>query len=96
VVVLRNGNSGGTPVLLICVSDSGRGFDPQDDDFRRFAAEGHFGIRNMFERAAIVGGKLTIDSESGEGATISLEVPLVHSDNYLTNVGGGGKWTLFY
>ncbi|MDR2501270.1 MAG: sensor histidine kinase, partial [Treponema sp.] len=90
VVVTRNGNSGGIPVLLICVSDSGRGFAIRDGDGGRFAAEGHFGIRNMYERAAIVGGKLTIDSEPGEGATVSLEVPLGLPKNHLTDVGGGG------
>jgi signal transduction histidine kinase len=82
VVVVRNGvrENGGNgkkeETLLICVSDDGRGFAAPEGPHRRFAAEGHFGIRNMYERAAIVCGALTIDSEPGEGVTITLEIPL--------------------
>ena len=69
VLVLRNDDAG--RVLRIYVSDSGKGFDP-----RGVFRKEHFGIRDMYERAAIVNGKLTIHSEAGEGATVSLEVPL--------------------
>jgi signal transduction histidine kinase len=69
VLVMRNDDA--DRVLRIYVSDSGKGFDPRG----AFRKE-HFGLRNMYERAAIVNGKLTIHSEAGEGATVSLEVPL--------------------
>ncbi|MDR2608929.1 MAG: sensor histidine kinase [Treponema sp.] len=69
VLVMRNDDAG--KVLWIYVSDSGKGFDPRG----AFRKE-HFGIRDMYERAAIVNGKLTIHSEAGEGTTLSLEVPL--------------------
>jgi signal transduction histidine kinase len=90
VVVARNDNAG-VPVLRICVSDSGKGFAVPDSDYWRFTADGHFGIRNMYERAAIVNGTLTIDSESGEGVTVTLSIPLVsHEENFGDDGGGGG------
>jgi signal transduction histidine kinase len=39
-------------------------------------APGHLGIRGMYERCAILGGVLTIESEAGEGTTVCLEAPL--------------------
>jgi signal transduction histidine kinase len=37
---------------------------------------GHFGIRGMFERCAILNGALVIESEAGEGTIVYLEAPL--------------------
>jgi signal transduction histidine kinase len=36
---------------------------------------GGLGLLGMEERAAMVGGTLTVDSRVGEGATIRLEIP---------------------
>jgi signal transduction histidine kinase len=61
--------------LLVCVSDNGKGFSPLDrDTSHRLLAEGHFGLWSMYERAASLSGKLTIDSEAGEGTTVSLRI----------------------
>jgi signal transduction histidine kinase len=37
---------------------------------------GHFGIRGMYERCAILAGSLTFESEENEGTIVCLEVPL--------------------
>lgn len=63
--------------LLICVSDNGKGFSPPDmDSSHTLRAEGHFGLWNMYERAASMSGTLSAESSSGEGAIISLLIPL--------------------
>jgi signal transduction histidine kinase len=51
----------------ICIRDDGQGFDPQDD-----YGEGCFGLQGMRERAAEIGGKLTIDSSRGKGTTVTV------------------------
>jgi signal transduction histidine kinase len=77
-VVLRNTGDSAKPGLLICVSDDGKGFaHPQSaDDTGRLPA-GHFGIRGMYERAAILGGALSFIGEEGEGTMVKIEAPLV-------------------
>jgi signal transduction histidine kinase len=63
--------------LLICVTDNGRGFSPPDrDSCHKLRAQGHYGLWNMYERAASIGGTLVIDSEAGEGTVLTLRVPL--------------------
>ncbi|MDR0443901.1 MAG: sensor histidine kinase [Treponema sp.] len=69
--------------LLMCVSDNGKGFPAPDssamdaDYFMRLRDEGHFGLWNIYERASLLGGTLTLDSETGEGTTITLRIPLL-------------------
>ena len=52
------------------VRDQGRGFAPDQ------VPAGHYGLRNMAERAAKVGGTLKVTSSPGAGTTVSAEVPL--------------------
>jgi signal transduction histidine kinase len=67
----------GKPVLLLCVSDNGRGFTPPPkDNGARLSLEGRWGIRNMYERCAILGGTLDFESEKGEGTLVKITVPL--------------------
>jgi signal transduction histidine kinase len=73
--------------LLVCISDNGRGFSPPNrDESRRLLAEGHFGLWSMYERAAAISGTLIVDSSEGEGAVITLQIPLVSHGG-----GGGGE-----
>lgn len=58
----------GSGVSLV-VSDDGLGFDPQQGQ-----TTGHFGLPGMRERAQLVGGQLTIDSQPGLGTTIQLTI----------------------
>jgi ligand-binding sensor domain-containing protein/signal transduction histidine kinase len=55
------------------VRDDGRGIDPAI--LSRQGSEGHFGLGGMRERAALIGGKLTVWSEIGAGTEVELCVP---------------------
>ena len=63
--------------LWICVEDEGQGFDQALleglDDTR------HLGLHTMRERAASVGGTVTVESELGQGTRVVLQLPL-HED----------------
>jgi nitrate/nitrite-specific signal transduction histidine kinase len=58
--------------LTLRVSDNGIGIDPVIADRGK---EGHFGLQGMRERAARIGGKLTLGSSSKSGTEIKLVVP---------------------
>ena len=51
------------------VADDGSGFDLA-------AADGRLGLTGMRERVGLIGGRLTVDSAEGRGATVIAEVPL--------------------
>ncbi len=55
--------------LIIRVQDDGRGFDPQH-------VERGYGLRNMYDRARLLGGQLTLETAPGQGTTVILRVPL--------------------
>jgi len=58
-------------LLQIIVEDDGRGFDPDDP-----ALKGRLGIAGMRERVALIGGTLTIDTNSGSGTALYFRLPL--------------------
>jgi signal transduction histidine kinase len=62
------GKAGQQDTILVCVSDDGGGF-------RQEGRHG-LGIRGMYERAALMGADLSFISESGQGLTVRLEIPL--------------------
>lgn len=53
------------------IEDDGRGFDP-----RSYDTHGTAGLATMLERAALVGGHLSVSSSPGEGTHVELVVPL--------------------
>jgi signal transduction histidine kinase len=55
------------------VRDDGKGID--SDVLSQYGREGHYGLRGMKERAALVSGKLTIWSEADGGTEIELIIP---------------------
>jgi PAS domain S-box-containing protein len=59
----------------LTVSDNGKGFEipARVGDLAR---TGKLGLTGMQERAHLLGGTLTIDSEAGKGTTVAIEVPL--------------------
>lgn len=57
----------------VLVQDDGVGFDAAA--VMAGPVEGRFGFLSMEERAKILGGRLTVDSEPGEGAIILVHVP---------------------
>ena len=58
--------------LALRVGDNGTGIDPTIADGGK---DGHFGLQGMRERAARIGGKLTLGSSSNSGTEITLIVP---------------------
>ena len=55
------------------VRDDGKGIDPAV--LAAQGIEGHYGLRAMPERAAVIGGTLTVWSEVGAGTEIELRLP---------------------
>jgi signal transduction histidine kinase len=58
--------------LELSVRDNGVGIDPAVSDHGK---NGHFGLQGMRERAARIGGKLTILSSTKGGTDVTLVVP---------------------
>jgi signal transduction histidine kinase len=83
---IRNArNHGGASEVEICVEtetdqavlsvvDNGRGFSPEEGGGR--APGSHFGLRLMHDLVDHAGGRLTVLSAPGEGASIRVTVPL--------------------
>ena len=63
-------------VLRLVIADDGQGFDAR-------AVRVGMGTTNMRQRAAEIGGNVTIESESGAGTTITLDVPLTDTSRVL-------------
>jgi signal transduction histidine kinase len=59
--------------LITIIEDDGKGFDV--DNAILAAGEQNLGLFGMHERASLIGGELTIESQLGEGTTIFLELP---------------------
>lgn len=58
----------------VTVSDNGKGFNlPQT--IGDLARDGKLGLAGMQERARLLGGSLTVQSEPGRGSTITVELP---------------------
>jgi signal transduction histidine kinase len=57
----------------VTVHDDGRGFDP---DISPTGMEEHVGLRVMRERAAEVGGNLSLKSASGQGTELVVRIPV--------------------
>jgi signal transduction histidine kinase len=58
--------------LVVSVEDDGQGFSIPE----RAAMRGHFGLQGMRERAASLGGELTLRSNAGVGTLVELIVPI--------------------
>lgn len=55
--------------FVLIITDDGEGFTPRPSD------ESGYGLRNMRDRARLLGGGLMIDSERGKGTCVTLTVP---------------------
>jgi signal transduction histidine kinase len=55
------------------VRDDGKGIDPAV--LASQGIQGHYGLRGMLERAALMGGKLAMWSEVGVGTEVELRLP---------------------
>ncbi len=59
-------------VVRAIIEDDGRGFDPEAVG----KAEQRLGLYGIRERAELLGGRLTIESEPGHGTSLFVEIPL--------------------
>ena len=57
--------------LVVEVTDSGMGFDPQAT-----VADGHLGLAGMRERVEILGGTFSVQSAPGHGTLVRAALPL--------------------
>ena len=62
--------------LTVEIQDDGIGFVQSAESAEKALATMHFGVLGMRERAAGLGGKLTMDSVLGGGTTVLLQLPL--------------------
>ncbi len=60
--------------LMAIIEDNGSGFDVSQ--IVASASEKKLGLFGMYERASLIGGKLTIESRPGAGTTVFLEVQI--------------------
>lgn len=59
--------------IVALITDDGRGFDVTDI----VASTDGLGLPAMYERARLAGGALAVDSEPGEGTTVTLALPWI-------------------
>ncbi len=70
-IVLTRNPSG----IQAIIEDDGCGFDVETT-LRTAAISGHLGLYGMRERAALLGGSVTIEAKEGKGTTVSVHLPL--------------------
>ena len=58
---------------VLLVEDQGRGFDPAG---AQTAGDKRLGLTGMKERATLLGGSCTVESATGEGTTVRVNVPV--------------------
>ncbi len=62
----------GGDAVGIRVEDDGQGFDPHAD---RAGKRKSWGLKNMEERAVLLGGRFKVHSKPGEGTTVEVSIP---------------------
>jgi signal transduction histidine kinase len=88
---LEAGAGAAGPVALgLRIDDDGKGFDLAD----RGAADGHFGIQGMRERAKRIGAELRIDTAPGRGTAVAVTLPLADQGSAAPELVSDGLATL--
>jgi len=65
----------GDSEITLTVKDNGKGFE-LPEKVEELASMGKLGLAGMQERALLIGGKLTLQSEPHKGTTVRVEVPI--------------------
>ncbi len=73
----RSGSTCGWAIsrVRLEIGDDGHGFDPDTE------SAGHFGLRNMRERAEAIGGRFGIVTGPGRGTVVTVEWPLEEGED---------------
>jgi len=61
--------------VKITVSDNGKGFN-LPEKIEGLTRHGKLGLTGMYERAQLIGGRLTLQSNPGSGTSVSIEMPV--------------------
>jgi signal transduction histidine kinase len=61
--------------LLTTIRDDGQGFNVEEVEIS-YATRGSIGLLNLYERAEMLGGRISIESALGQGTIVDLIVPL--------------------
>jgi signal transduction histidine kinase len=61
--------------FVLKVTDNGVGFDSEYKQTQKTSSSG-IGLRNMVNRAKLIGGSISIQSAPGSGTTITVELPI--------------------
>jgi two-component system, chemotaxis family, CheB/CheR fusion protein len=61
--------------IVLIIEDNGRGFDTNEVAVQGEEEKG-MGLTGMRERAALIGGRLEIESQAGDGTTIIIRTPI--------------------
>jgi signal transduction histidine kinase len=64
--------------LSLLIEDDGCGFDHRNAETTNDPGRRHLGLLSMRERAGLIDGELTVDSELERGTTILIRVPLAN------------------
>jgi signal transduction histidine kinase len=64
--------------LALDICDNGSGFSDDADEGSRPGTTGGFGLTTLREQVAKQGGQCIIESAPGEGATLSIQLPLLN------------------
>ncbi|MBA3965558.1 MAG: PAS domain-containing sensor histidine kinase [Nitrospirales bacterium] len=73
ILLQRNSNQ-----VRLIVEDNGQGFDVEEI-VRKAATGAHLGLHGMRERTLLLNGSISIESSSGAGTTIYVNIPLKRS-----------------
>jgi signal transduction histidine kinase len=73
-----------TDQISAIVEDTGGGFDVESV-LSRAAPDRRLGLYGMRERAALLGGAVTIESQPGHGATVYVRIPMTDDRRRMTN-----------
>jgi signal transduction histidine kinase len=74
--------------LQVAVSDNGRGFEVPESP-AELARAGHFGLLGLQERAELIGAQLAIESQPGQGTSVTVTVPLPPEEEVVTSGESG-------
>ncbi len=61
-------------LLMVSIADNGPGH-AETLDLSTLAANGHYGLLGISERVALLGGRLSVQNNSGDGVTVRAEIP---------------------